>query len=68
MERGDMALYQDDEAADLRETISLMSKMPADGERILEILPSAHRLTEPSADLGIPSPLGPREVAEFLNE
>ena len=31
-------LYQDDEAADLRETISMLSKMPADGDRILEIL------------------------------
>jgi hypothetical protein len=31
-------LYQDDEAADLRNTISLLSKMPADGDRILEIL------------------------------
>jgi hypothetical protein len=35
-------LYQDDEAADLRNTISLLSKMPADGDRILEILVGNH--------------------------
>ena len=31
-------LYQDDEALDLKNTISLLSNMPADGDRILEIL------------------------------
>jgi hypothetical protein len=31
-------LYQDDKAMDLKDSISLLSKMPADGDRLLEIL------------------------------
>jgi hypothetical protein len=42
-------LYQDDEALDLKGSIALLSRMPADGERILEILladyPSSVELT-----------------------
>lgn len=35
-------LYQDDEACDLKGTIALLSKMPVEGEHILEILLAHH--------------------------
>jgi hypothetical protein len=42
-------LYQDDEAADLKNTIALLAKLPADGDRILEFL-LEHREEPPSFD------------------
>ena len=36
-------LYQDDTAADLKNTIGLLAKLPASGDRILEILLEQHR-------------------------
>lgn len=37
-----VGLYQGDTAADLRNTISLLAKLPASGERLLEILLETH--------------------------
>ena len=42
-------LYQDDEAADLKNTIALLAKLPADGDRILEIL-LGHQSAPPEFD------------------
>ena len=44
-------LYQDDEALDLKNTISLLSKLPTDGDRILQIL-LADQSEPPTFDRG----------------
>lgn len=49
-----VGLYHDDSALDLRETIALLSSMPASGDRILEILLENHG--EP---VGFDDPGGP---------
>jgi hypothetical protein len=45
-------LYQDDFASDLKSTISLVSKVPASGDRLLEILRERHGDVSPEDDDG----------------
>jgi hypothetical protein len=41
-------LYDDDRAADLKKTVALVAKVPAAGDRLLEILAELHGDTDPS--------------------
>lgn len=42
------ALYDDDSASDLKNTVSLVAKVPADGDRLLELLEEARGSTDPA--------------------
>lgn len=48
-------LYDDDEACDVRDTVSLLAKMPASGDEILALLLEQFRYSENLDDDGCPS-------------
>ncbi|RAU17070.1 hypothetical protein DN062_14220 [Nitrincola tibetensis] len=48
-------LYEEDEACDVRDSISMLSKMPANGDEILEILIEQYGPVEDLEDDGVPN-------------